>query len=75
MSSVNTMEPPTIGSVWRHIAFDTTIIIVDPRFAKNRTRNIVWKCISTGEISGCNSCEWFYSDWKLASIVSKTTEN
>ena len=63
MSSVNTLEPPPIGSIWRHISLDDTITIIDPCFAKNRTRNVVWKCNITGEISGCNSCEWFYSDW------------
>ena len=58
------MEPPIIGSVWKHITYDETITIVEQSFAKNSTRTIVWRSNSTGEISGCNSCEWFYSDWK-----------
>ena len=73
MSSANTMKSPTVGSIWRHTTYDETITIVESCFARNSTRNIVWKYNSTGEIGGCNSCEWFYDDWKPVNDVSTMT--
>ena len=58
------METPMIGSVWKHTVYDKTITIVDPSLGINSTRKIVWKYNKTGVIGGCNSCEWFYDDWK-----------
>lgn len=64
MSSYAKKTPPEIGSVWKHKIFrNTYITIVDKCYAKNSTRNIVYKDNSNGEIGGCNSCEWFYDDW------------
>lgn len=60
------MDPPKIGSIWRHNTFrDTFITIIEACYAKNTTRNIVYKNNLTGEIGGCNSCDWFYDDWTL----------
>ena len=56
---------PDIGSKWQHVTFSyMTITIVSKRYAKNNTRKVVWKCDSSGEIGGCHSYEWFYTDWK-----------
>lgn len=64
--STGTNDVPEIGSVWRHNTIKTTYItIVEQSYAKNSTRKIVFKDMSTGDIGGCNSCEWFYSDWIL----------
>ena len=65
MSTNNKNIAPEIGSIWKHITYDEVVItILDKSFAKNKTRNVVWKTNSTGEIGGCYSLEWFYDDWK-----------
>ena len=67
MLSYAKKTPPKIGSVWKHNNFrNMYITIVDRSYARNSTRNIVYQYNSTGEIGGCNSCEWFYDDWSPA---------
>tara|TARA_Y100000389_G_scaffold196319_1_gene229072 strand:+ start:96 stop:296 length:201 start_codon:yes stop_codon:yes gene_type:complete len=62
--SCNKLVTPEIGSTWKHKSQDKAITIVKNSYAKNKTRNVVWKYDSTGEIGGCHSLEWFYDDWK-----------
>lgn len=58
------MEYPSIGSTWVHktLKNDNYIItIIEP------TKHFInYTYHKDGHIGGCNSLEWFYSEWNFA---------
>lgn len=67
------MEYPKVGSVWINKTFSYEFIIILDKSMSNCTRKkIVYKYLRTGHTGGCNSCEWFYEDWKLSTLQPST---
>lgn len=56
----HTMERPEIGSMWKHKNLTGTIIKI---VRASGIKQIAYTYIRDGHTGGCNSCEWFYSEW------------
>tara|TARA_B100001094_G_C18026133_1_gene717690 strand:+ start:432 stop:641 length:210 start_codon:yes stop_codon:yes gene_type:complete len=61
---MNTMCNPSVGTMWvNNVDKNEIITIVKNSETTCSRKNIVYKYERTGHIGGCNSKEWFYSDW------------
>jgi hypothetical protein len=64
------MEVPKIGTFWVHkVQKHLFITIVQPSSHECSRKNIAYKYHHTGHIGGCNSSQWFYSEWDKIDMV------
>ena len=58
------MDLPKVGTVWKHKTMKYEhITIVYPSTSQCSRKTITYKYHRTGHIGGCNTAEWFYSEW------------